>query len=53
MDYVALAFYACVCAILSVFAPRLGTVFVRFAVGAGVGIVAAAILPSLRGVLGA
>lgn len=51
MDVTALVFYACVCAGLSLFAPRIGTPWARLAIGAGVGIVAAALLPILRGAL--
>jgi len=51
MDFIALAFYACVCGLLSVFAPRLGTPLIRLGVGAVVGIAAALILPMLRGML--
>jgi hypothetical protein len=52
MDLVALAFYAVVCALLSLFAPSLGGRLQRLVVGAGVGLVAAAVLPALRGGLG-
>ncbi|WP_424966381.1 hypothetical protein [Dinoroseobacter sp. S375] len=48
MDPVALAFYAAICALLSLFAPQLGGRMTRLAVGAGVGVVAAALLPILR-----
>jgi len=51
MDPVSLAFYALVCALLSLFAPRLGGRAVRLIVGALVGVVAAALLPILRTVL--
>lgn len=53
MDVIALAFYACVCAALSVLAPRLGTFTLRLGVGAAVGILAAMVLPLLRGLIGA
>lgn len=52
MDIIGLAFYACVCAALSVVAPRLSTFPMRLGVGAIVGIVAAAVLPMLRGLIG-
>lgn len=52
MDLIALGFYACVCGILSVFAPQLGTIYVRLGVGAIVGAVSAFALPFLRGVIG-
>lgn len=48
MDMTALVFYACVCAVLSFASPRLGSPFRRLAVGALVGIAAAALLPALR-----
>lgn len=51
MDVTALAFYALVCALLSLAAPRLGTPFARLAIGALVGIAAAALLPMLRAAL--
>lgn len=52
MDLIALGFYACVCGLLSVFAPHLGTFAVRLGVGAAVGAVSAFILPLLRGMMG-
>ena len=52
MDTISVAYYATVCAILSLAAPRLGRRFVRLAVGAAVGLVAAAILPMIRTNLG-
>jgi hypothetical protein len=48
MDPVTLAFYALVCAVLSLFAPRLGGRTARLIVGALVGVLAAALLPLLR-----
>jgi hypothetical protein len=48
MDPFALLFYAGVCGCLSVAAPRLGGRFQRLAIGAGVGMVAAALLPIVR-----
>ncbi|MEM1077918.1 MAG: hypothetical protein AAGI09_05260 [Pseudomonadota bacterium] len=48
MDPVALVFYAAICAVLSLFAPQLGGRVTRLAVGAGVGVLAAAVLPLLR-----
>jgi hypothetical protein len=48
MDLTALAFYACVCAVLSFASPALGRPLVRLAVGALVGLLAAALLPVLR-----
>ena len=52
MEPISLAFYAAVCGLLSVFAPNLGGAVPRLAVGAVVGIIAAAVLPSLRGMMG-
>ena len=53
MDPVAIAFYALVCAILSVFAPNLGGLAPRLVVGAGVGIAASVALPFIRDFAGA
>lgn len=52
MDPVALVFYALVCGVLSLFAPNLGGRVSRLAVGAGVGVVAAALLPVLNTMIG-
>jgi hypothetical protein len=52
MEPISLVFYAVVCGLLSVFAPNLGGVAPRMAVGAVVGIAAAAALPFLRGMMG-
>ncbi len=52
MDPVSLVFYAAVCGLLSVFAPRLGSPATRLGVGAVVGLLAATILPALRGAFG-
>lgn len=52
MDFLALGFYACVCGLLSIFAPQLGTLYVRLAVGAAVGAVSAFVLPLLRSMMG-
>ena len=52
MDLTALAFYALICGCLSVVAPNLGGLLPRLAIGAGVGIAAAAILPFLKAALG-
>ena len=53
MDPIAIAFYAIVCAALSFFAPNLGGMGPRLAVGAVVGIVAAVALPFLKTMAGA
>lgn len=52
MDVTALVFYAAVCGVLSLFAPNLGGRVSRLTIGAVVGVVAAAILPVLRGIFG-
>ena len=52
MDPFALAFYAIVCGLLSFLAPNLGSAGIRLAVGAVVGILAAALLPIVRGAIG-
>jgi len=52
MDPVTLGFYAIVCAILGVISPGLGPMGTRLIIGAGVGLVAAAMLPLIRTSLG-
>ena len=52
MDPVALIFYAAVCGLLSLAGPRLGKPMVRLGIGAVVGILAAALLPTIKGALG-
>lgn len=52
MDIVALGFYACVCGLLGVFAPQLGTFSIRLGVGAAVGAISALLLPFLKGMMG-
>lgn len=52
MDYIALGFYACICGLLSLFAPQLGTFYVRLGVGAVVGAVSAFALPFLKSAIG-
>ena len=52
MDITALVFYALICGVLSLAGPRLGTPLIRFGIGALVGVVAAAVLPSVRLVVG-
>jgi len=51
MDPVTLTFYGLVCGLLAAFVPSAGRGF-RFALGVGVGLVAAAFLPPLRNALG-
>ena len=53
MDPIAIAFYALVCAVLSLFAPGLGGMAPRIAVGAAVGIAASVALPFVREMLAA
>ncbi|MCR9107620.1 hypothetical protein [Marivita sp. XM-24bin2] len=48
LDVTVPAFYALVCAALNLAGPRLGTPLVTFGIGALVGIVAAAVLQSVR-----
>lgn len=52
MDPITLGFYALVCGALSAFAPASLKPLLRFGIGAVVGIVAATILPMLRGIVG-
>lgn len=52
MDITALTFYAVVCGVLSMASPSLGTPWRRLGIGAVVGIIAAAVLPMVRGVIG-
>lgn len=52
MDIIALGFYAVVCGCLSIFAPQLGTLYVRLGVGAAVGAISAIVLPLIRGAFG-
>ena len=47
-----MGFYACICGLLGVFAPQLGTVYVRLGVGAAVGAVSAFVLPLIRDAVG-
>ena len=52
MDPVTLTFYAIVCGLLSFFARPLENGAMRFGAGVVVGLVAAGLLPSLRGLVG-
>ncbi|WP_377509269.1 hypothetical protein [Octadecabacter sp. R77987] len=52
MDPISITFYAMVCGCLSMAAPRLGGLVPRLAVGAGIGVAAAILLPVLRGMMG-
>lgn len=51
MDQVTLLYYACVCGALGLIAPQLGRWHKRLLTGALVGIAAAALLPTVRGLL--
>ncbi|NNE87097.1 MAG: hypothetical protein HKN27_03395 [Silicimonas sp.] len=52
MEPISLVFYAVVCGVLSLVAPKLGAMIPRFAVGAVVGAGSAAALPSIVGMMG-
>ena len=52
MDMISLGFYAVICGLLSFLAPNLGPPFLRLGIGAAVGIVAAILLPFLKGAIG-
>ena len=52
MEPISIAFYAAVCGTLSGLAPSLGGLTARLAVGAVVGVIAATVLPFLRGMMG-
>ncbi len=52
MDPFVLGFYAVICGVLGWVAPNLGPPFVRFGIGAVIGIVAAGLLPTLRSFFG-
>ena len=51
MDPIALTFYAVVCGLLSAVAPTMPRLPVRLAIGAVVGILAASLLPVLKGMM--
>jgi hypothetical protein len=51
MDPITLGFYGAVCGLLAAFVPSASRAF-RFALGVGVGLVAAAMLPPVRASLG-
>ena len=53
MDPIAIVFYAIICGCLSLFAPNLGGMAPRLAVGAVVGVLAAILLPVLKTMAGA
>ncbi|MEP0521449.1 MAG: hypothetical protein ABJO09_06360 [Hyphomicrobiales bacterium] len=52
IDATTIAWYAVVCGILSACAPSLGGLGLRLAIGGGVGIFAASVLPFIRGMMG-
>ncbi len=52
MDIISVVFYACVCGALGVAGPKLGAVWIRLLIGAGVGVVAATVLPIITGAIG-
>jgi len=52
MDPITLVFYAVVCGCLSVAAPKFPGMPIRLGVGAGVGILAASVLPYLKDMIG-
>ena len=52
MDPVTLSFYAVVCGLLAGFSPTAASRAFRIALGIGVGLVAAAMLPPIRASLG-
>ena len=52
MDTVAIIFYGLVCGALGALAPALGSRAARIAIGAGIGVIAALVLPLLRNMMG-
>ena len=53
MDPISLGFYASVCGLLGLAGPRLGAAPIRLAIGAVVGVLAVAVLPQIKELLGA
>lgn len=51
-DSTAVVWYAAICGALAAFAPSLGGRTVRIGIGAVVGIIAASILPVIKGMMG-
>ncbi len=51
MDPITLGFYALVCGTLSAVAPRFPRLPIRLGIGAAVGLVAASVLPAIKGML--
>ncbi|MDF1607521.1 hypothetical protein PZ897_04975 [Hoeflea sp. YIM 152468] len=52
IDATAVAWYAVICGALSAFAPSFGGRLLRVAIGGAVGILAATVLPVVRGMMG-
>jgi len=52
MDPITITFYAVICGVLSMVAPNLGGTIPRLGIGAIVGILAAAVLPVIRSIIG-
>ncbi|PWW04314.1 hypothetical protein DFR52_1011009 [Hoeflea marina] len=52
IDATAIVWYAAICGSLSALAPSFGGRALRLAIGAGVGIVAATLLPLLKSLIG-
>ncbi|KUF12768.1 hypothetical protein [Pseudoponticoccus marisrubri] len=52
MDPISLGYYALVCGLLGLAGPRLGRAPIRLGIGALVGVVAVAILPQIKQLLG-
>ena len=53
MEPISLIFYAVVCGVLSLFAPNFGGRIPRLVVGGVVGVIAAIVLPILKGAMAA
>lgn len=51
MDFVSLGFYAIICGLLGVAAPNMGPPAMRLGIGAAIGIIAAILLPMIRGLV--
>lgn len=52
IDATAIAWYAVICGVLSALAPSFGGRLVRVVIGGVVGIIAATVLPMIRGLTG-
>lgn len=51
MDPISLIFYACICGTLGWASPALGHPVIRLIIGAIVGLIAATVLPMIKGAL--